>query len=182
MNHQHNHHNHHHTNQDYSSHSHHSHGGGMAHSGHAEMFKEKFWISLILFLPVLFLSPVMGLNLPFQFTFSGSNWIVLVLSTAVFFYGGVPFITGAKDEIKTKSPGIMTLVAMGISVAYFYSVYAFIANNFIGGDHVMDFFWELVTLVVIMLLGHWIEMKAISNASSSLEQLAKLLPDVRRKM
>ncbi|XUB37185.1 copper-translocating P-type ATPase [Enterococcus sp. DIV0876] len=162
-------------------HSHHE-MSGMDHSMHMGNFKQKFWLSLVLSIPIIFLSPMMGVDLPFQFTFPGSDWLVLVLATVLFFYGGAPFLSGAKTELKQKSPAMMTLVAMGISVAYFYSLYAFVANHFLSGDHVMDFFWELATLIVIMLLGHWIEMNAVMNAGNAVQQLAALLPkEVIRK-
>ncbi len=151
--------------------------GGMDHSMHMGNFKQKFWLSLVLAIPIIVLSPMMGLELPFQFTFPGSDWVVLILATILFIYGGQPFLSGAKMELKQKNPAMMTLIAMGISVAYIYSLYAFIANHFLHGEHVMDFFWELATLIVIMLLGHWIEMNAVSNAGNALKKLAELLPD-----
>lgn len=121
---------------------------------------------------------MMGVNLPFQFTFPGSEWVVLILSTILFFYGGKPFLSGGKDEIATKKPGMMTLVALGISVAYIYSLYAFYMNNFSSATgHTMDFFWELATLILIMLLGHWIEMNAVGNAGDALKKMAELLPN-----
>lgn len=150
--------------------------GGMDHSMHMGNFKQKFWLSLILAIPIIVLSPMMGMELPFQFTFPGSEWVVLVLATILFFYGGQPFLSGAKMELQQKNPAMMTLISMGISVSYIYSIYSFIANNFLH-QHVMDFFWELATLIVIMLLGHWIEMNAVSNASDALKKLAELLPD-----
>ncbi|MGM0213606.1 heavy metal translocating P-type ATPase [Enterococcus sp. AZ109] len=151
--------------------------GGMDHSMHMGNFKQKFWISLVLAIPIILLSPMMGINLPFQFTFPGSDWVVLILATILFFYGGQPFFSGAKSELKAKSPAMMMLITMGITVAYVYSLYSFIVNWINPEAHVMDFFWELATLIVIMLLGHWIEMNAVSNASSALQKLAELLPD-----
>lgn len=149
----------------------------MDHSMHMGNFKQKFWLSLILAIPILIFSPMMGLSLPFQFTFTGSNWVVLVLATILFFYGGEPFFKGAKMELQMKNPGMMTLIAMGISVSYIYSVYAFVLNLLQPHTHTMDYFWELASLIVIMLLGHWVEMSAVSNASSALKKLAELLPD-----
>ncbi|WP_086312789.1 copper-translocating P-type ATPase [Enterococcus sp. 7F3_DIV0205] len=149
----------------------------MDHSMHMENFKKKFWLSLILALPIIVLSPMMGIDLPFQFTFKGSDWLVLILASVLFFYGGQPFLSGAKMELSQKNPAMMTLIAMGISVSYFYSIYAFIMNKLMPQGHVMDFFWELATLIVIMLLGHWVEMSAISNASDALQKMAELLPD-----
>ncbi|MHC5281093.1 heavy metal translocating P-type ATPase [Listeria kieliensis] len=156
--------------------------GGMDHSMHMGNFKQKFWISLILAIPIIVFSPMMGMQLPFQFTFPGSDWVVLILATILFIYGGQPFLSGAKMELKMKSPAMMTLIAMGISVAYVYSLYSFIANKVNPNDHVMDFFWELATLIVIMLLGHWVEMNAISNAGNALKKLAELLPDEVNKI
>lgn len=151
------------------------------HSGHAHHhrnFKVKFFVSLIFAIPIILLSPLMGVNLPFQFTFPGSEWVVLILSTILFFYGGKPFLSGGKDEIATKKPGMMTLVTLGISVAYIYSLYAFYMNNFSSATgHTMDFFWELATLILIMLLGHWIEMNAVGNAGDALKKMAELLPN-----
>ena len=175
---EHNHQNH----MNHSNHMHHdNHESHNHHSGHAHHhgnFKVKFFVSLIFAIPIILLSPLMGVNLPFQFTFPGSEWVVLILSTILFFYGGKPFLSGGKDEIATKKPGMMTLVALGISVAYIYSLYAFYMNNFSNATgHTMDFFWELATLILIMLLGHWIEMNAVGNAGDALKKMAELLPN-----
>ncbi|MCD8887235.1 copper-translocating P-type ATPase [Staphylococcus epidermidis] len=165
----------------HSNHMHHDNHASHHHSGHAHHhgnFKVKFFVSLIFAIPIILLSPLMGVNLPFQFTFPGSEWVVLILSTILFFYGGKPFLSGGKDEIATKKPGMMTLVALGISVAYIYSLYAFYMNNFSSATgHTMDFFWELATLILIMLLGHWIEMNAVGNAGDALKKMAELLPN-----
>lgn len=169
------------------SHEHHSHEGmdhSQHHGAHEEMdhsmhhgnFKQKFWLSLALAIPILFTSPMMGVDLPFQFQFPGSEWLVLILATILFIYGGQPFLSGAKMELKDKNPAMMTLISMGITVAYLYSLYAFVINTFTH-QHVMDFFWELASLIVIMLLGHWIEMNAVANAGDALKKLAELLPD-----
>lgn len=148
------------------------------HGHHHGNFKRKFFISLLFAIPIVILSPMMGIKLPFQFSFNGSDWIVLVLATVLFFYGGKPFLTGAKDELLSKKPGMMMLVALGISVAYIYSLYAFYMNHFShASGHVMDFFWELATLILIMLLGHWIEMNAVGNAGNALKKMAELLPN-----
>ncbi|WP_312575625.1 heavy metal translocating P-type ATPase, partial [Staphylococcus aureus] len=160
----------------------HNHQNHMNHDNHASHhhgnFKVKFFVSLIFAIPIILLSPLMGVNLPFQFTFPGSEWVVLILSTILFFYGGKPFLSGGKDEIATKKPGMMTLVTLGISVAYIYSLYAFYMNNFSSATgHTMDFFWELATLILIMLLGHWIEMNAVGNAGDALKKMAELLPN-----
>ncbi|HDA1950362.1 copper-translocating P-type ATPase [Staphylococcus aureus] len=157
---------------------HESHNQHSGHAHHHENFKAKFFVSLIFAIPIILLSPMMGVNLPFQFTFPGSEWVVLMLSTILFFYGGKPFLSGGKDEIAAKKPGMMTLVALGISVAYIYSLYAFYMNNFSSATgHTMDFFWELATLILIMLLGHWIEMNAVGNAGDALKKMAELLPN-----
>ncbi|WP_186305246.1 heavy metal translocating P-type ATPase [Staphylococcus hominis] len=166
----------------HSNHMHHdNHESHNHHSGHAHHhgnFKVKFFVSLIFAIPIILLSPMMGVNLPFQFTFPGSEWVVLILSTILFFYGGKPFLSGGKNEIAEKKPGMMTLVALGISVAYIYSLYAFYMNNFSSATgHTMDFFWELATLILIMLLGHWIEMNAVGNAGDALKKMAELLPN-----
>ncbi|HGL4901503.1 TPA: heavy metal translocating P-type ATPase [Staphylococcus aureus] len=175
---EHNHQNHmNHSNQmHHDNHASHDHHSGHAH--HHGNFKVKFFVSLIFAIPIILLSPLMGVNLPFQFTFPGSEWVVLILSTILFFYGGKPFLSGGKDEIATKKPGMMTLVALGISVAYIYSLYAFYMNNFSSATgHTMDFFWELATLILIMLLGHWIEMNDVGNAGDALKKMAELLPN-----
>ena len=175
---EHNHQNHmnHYNHMHHDNHESHNHHSGHAH--HHGNFKVKFFVSLIFAIPIILLSPLMGVNLPFQFTFPGSEWVVLILSTILFFYGGKPFLSGGKDEIATKKPGMMTLVALGISVAYIYSLYAFYMNNFSSATgHTMDFFWELATLILIMLLGHWIEMNAVGNAGDALKKMAELLPN-----
>ncbi|HAX1234318.1 TPA: copper/silver-translocating P-type ATPase CopB [Enterococcus faecium] len=166
---------------DHSMHMDHEHVG-MDHSMHMGNFKQKFWLSLILAIPIILFSPMMGMEFPFQVTFPGSDWLVLILATILFIYGGQPFLSGAKMELKQKSPAMMTLIAMGITVAYIYSVYSFIANLLNPHTHVMDFFWELATLIVIMLLGHWIEMNAVSNASNALQKLAELLPESVKRL
>ncbi len=157
-------------------------GGNMMMHGNQMMdmgnLKQKFWISLVLALPILFLSPAMGISLPFQFSFNGSEWIVALFATILFFYGGEPFLKGAFYELKAKRPEMMTLISLGIVTAYVYSIYAFVENNILHNQNqVMDFFWELATLILIMLLGHWIEMSSMMSANSSVNDLAKLLPD-----
>ncbi|KRM90174.1 heavy metal translocating P-type ATPase [Liquorilactobacillus cacaonum] len=147
------------------------------HMHHMGDFKKKFWLSFVVSLPIFLLSSFMGLKLPFNFSFTGSDWLVLVLATFLFFYGGQPFYTGAWQELKERTPAMMTLITMGISVAYIYSLYAFVINHFVSGAaHVMDFFWELASLIVIMLLGHWIEMNATMSAGNAVEKMAALLP------
>lgn len=169
---------HNHSNHSHNHHEGHDHGA-MDHSAHGGDFKKKFFVSLFLGIPIILMAPMMGIELPFQFTFPGSEWVVLILGTILFFYGGMPFLKGAKMELEMKNPGMMMLISLGISVAYFYSVYAFVANNFLHSSvRIMDFFWELATLILIMLLGHWIEMNAISNAGNALQKMAELLPNL----
>ena len=148
------------------------------HSGHSvNIFKVKFWVSLILSIPVVVYSDIaeklLGYTAP---QFFGSPYLPLVLSSIIFFYGGSIFITSAYRELRAKLPGMMTLIALAISVAYFYSV----AITFLGGKDTL--FWELATLITIMLLGHWIEMRAVSGAQSALKELSKLLPDTAEVM
>ncbi|WP_051999843.1 heavy metal translocating P-type ATPase [Schleiferilactobacillus shenzhenensis] len=151
------------------------HGGHMMHMGN---LKQKFWVSLVLSLPVLFLAPIMGLNRPvFNFNSVIQDWVVVLFDTIIFFYGGKVFLQGAKAELESKSPAMMTLIAMGITVSYVYSLYAFVANNFLHPNTmVMDFSFELATLILIMLLGHWIEMNAVMGAGDALQKMAQLLP------
>ncbi|MCE5429829.1 copper-translocating P-type ATPase [Staphylococcus pseudintermedius] len=171
------HHHHQHVHESHHPHSHHMHHDDHAHNHH-ENFKMKFFVSLIFAIPIIIFSPMMGVQLPFQFTFPGSDWMVLILATILFIYGGQPFLVGAKGEITSKKPGMMTLVTLGISVAYIYSLYAFYLNHFSDATgHTMDFFWELATLILIMLLGHWVEMNAVGSAGDALKKMAALLPD-----
>ncbi|HDG4498246.1 TPA: copper-translocating P-type ATPase [Staphylococcus pseudintermedius] len=171
------HHHHQHVHESHHPHSHHMHHDDHAHHHH-ENFKMKFFVSLIFAIPIIIFSPMMGVQLPFQFTFPGSDWMVLIFATILFIYGGQPFLVGAKGEITSKKPGMMTLVTLGISVAYIYSLYAFYLNHFSDATgHTMDFFWELATLILIMLLGHWVEMNAVGSAGDALKKMAALLPD-----
>ncbi len=171
------HHHHQHMHESHHPHSHHMHNDDHAHHHHGN-FKMKFFVSLIFAIPIIIFSPMMGVQLPFQFTFPGSDWMVLILATILFIYGGQPFLVGAKGEITSKKPGMMTLVTLGISVAYIYSLYAFYLNHFSDATgHTMDFFWELATLILIMLLGHWVEMNAVGSAGDALKKMAALLPD-----
>lgn len=166
-------------NHDHDEHDHHSHHDHDGHEGHGHHhhgnFKELFLKSLPLGLIIMILSPMMGLTLPLQFTFSYSDVLVSVLATILLFYGGKPFYQGAVDEFKQKAPGMMALVSMGVSVSYVYSIYAVIARYTTGQD-VMDFFFEFASLILIMLLGHWIEMKAVGDAGDAQQALAELIP------
>ncbi len=160
---------------------HKGHGHGGHHDHHAHMvadFRKRFWISLILTIPILLLSPMiqqfLGLGTIFQFT--GSLYLTFILSSIVFFYGGYPFLKGIWEELRKGQPGMMTLIALAISVAYFYSAAV------VFGLSGKMFFWELATLIDIMLLGHWIEMKSVMGASRALEELAKLMPSEAHKL
>ncbi|MBI2056058.1 MAG: heavy metal translocating P-type ATPase [Candidatus Sungbacteria bacterium] len=143
------------------------------HAGHSlNIFKTKFWVSLALSIPLILYSDVFqeifGYTVP---RFSGAIYLQFILASIIFFYGGWVFITSAYREIKAKLPGMMTLISLAISVAYFYSA----AVLFFGGGEAL--FWELATLITIMLLGHWLEMRAVSGAQSALRELSRLLPD-----
>ncbi len=157
-------------------HDHMQHGSehtGGHHDHHAMMvkdFKKRFFISLIITIPVLILSPMIQSFLHIDLRFAGDSYILFTLSTFLFIYGGKPFFTGARDELKQNSPAMMTLIAFAISVAYIYSSLTIFVLK---GN---DFFWELATLIVIMLLGHWIEMKSVMGASQALDELVKLMP------
>lgn len=163
-------------------HQHHDHHAGHDHGGHSGHehhhhgdFKELFLKSLPLGIIIMLLSPMFGFQLPFQFTFLYSDILVAILSTILIIYGGRPFYQGAIDEFKQKQPGMMALVSLGISVSYFYSIYAVIAT-YVTGEHVMDFFFEFASLLLIMLLGHWIEMEALGAAGDAQKALAELVP------
>ena len=143
------------------------------HEHHAIMiqdFKKRFWISLVITIPILILSPMIQEFLHFHLAIPGSMYILFLLSTIIYFYGGWPFLKGLYEECKDKNPGMMTLIGIAISTAYFYST--LVVFGLSGGE----FFWELVTLIDIMLLGHWIEMKSVLGASRSLELLVEMLP------
>lgn len=151
----------------------HTHGKHGQHDHHAMMvedFKKRFWWVLVLTVPILALSPMIQDFLNVDWRFTGDTWLLFGLSTIVFFYGGWPFLSGLVDELKKKQPGMMTLIGLAICVAYFYSVFVVFGLE----GHLL--FWELSTLVGIMLLGHWIEMRSVMSASAALEKLAELLP------
>ena len=150
-----------------------------AHHGHMiEDFRKRFWISLVVTVPILILSPLIQhfLGIKETISFTGDSYLLFVLSSFVFFYGGRPFLKGLFDELKNKQPGMMTLISIAIAVAYFYS------SAVVFGVYGEVFFWELATLIDIMLLGHWIEMKSVMGASKALEELAKLMPDEAHKI
>ncbi len=149
------------------------------HAGHSEaMFERPFWISLILTIPVLIytelIQQLLGYHAP---AFPGSTWLTPILSSIIYWYCGWVFLSGAVSELRTRKPGMMTLVALAISTAYFYSLA--ITFGLVQG---MPFYWELATLVTIMLLGHWLEMRAVGSAQSALQELAKLLPDTAERI
>jgi Cu2+-exporting ATPase len=151
------------------------------HDHHAHMvadFRKRFWISLIITIPVLILSPMIQrlIGLGDSIRFSGDLYILFALSSIVFFYGGYPFLKGFFDEVKSAKPGMMTLIAIAITTAYLYS------SVVVFGLSGKMFFWELATLIDIMLLGHWIEMKSIMGASRALEELARLMPSDAHKL
>lgn len=154
-------------------HDHSGHGGHDHH--HHGNFKELFLKSLPLGIIIMLLSPMAGFDLPFQFTFPYSDIVVAILSTILIIYGGRPFYQGAVNEFKQKEPGMMALVSLGLSVSYLYSIYTVIAS-YVTVEQIMDFFFEFASLLLIMLLGHWIEMKAIGEAGDAQEELAKLVP------
>lgn len=151
----------------------HSSHGEMGHDHHRMMiddFRKRFWVSGIITIPVLVFSPMIQGFFNYELLLPGNPYILFVLSSVIYFYGGWPFIKGFFDEVRDKAPGMMTLIAMAISVAYFYS------SATVFGLRGMDFFWELATLIVIMLLGHWLEMKSVLGASKALELLVSMMP------
>lgn len=156
------------------SHDHAAHAGHDKHEGHSPaIFKQKFWLTLALTIPVVLYShtiqQLLGFTMP---SFPGSEWLPPVLGTIIFLYGGLVFLKGAKAELANKQPGMMTLISLAISVAFGYSLA--VSVGVVAG---MDFWWELATLIAIMLLGHWLEMASVMNAQGALKELAKLLPD-----
>ncbi len=159
--------------ENHDNHDHDDHSGHDHHDHHAHMIKDfrtRFWISLALSVPIVVLAPMIQGLLGYEFRFDGDRYVQFALSSLVFFYGGWPFFKGLRDEMKDRAPGMMTLIAMAITVAYVYS------SAVVFGLEGKTFFWELATLIVVMLLGHWIEMKSIMGASNALGELAKLMP------
>lgn len=160
-------------NDDHAQHAAHAgHGAHVDHSGHEQMFRQRFWVSALLSIPVLLFSEMiqewLGFSIP---GFLGDVLIVPLFSAIVFAYGGVPFLLMAVPEVRNRQPGMMLLISLAITVAFIYSFAAFVFGLGEG------FYWELVTLIDIMLLGHWVEMRSIRQASGSLDELAKLMPD-----
>jgi Cu2+-exporting ATPase len=163
------------TQNDHAEHEDHAHH--VDHTGHEQMFRSRFWGSLLLSIPVLIFSAMiqewLGLRIP---SFAGSQWIPFFFSLVIFVYGGIPFLQMAIPEIRNREPGMMTLISLAISVAFIYSLAAQLFNLGEG------FFWELVTLIDIMLLGHWLEMRSVRQASGALNELAKLMPDTAERI
>lgn len=140
------------------------------HAGMVQEFRRRFWISLLVTVPIVILSPMVQEMLGFTVAFPGDLWVLFLLSTFVYFYGGWPFLAGLVAEVRDRLPGMMTLIGVAITVAYVYSTLV------VFGVPGQMFYWELATLIVIMLLGHWIEMRSVMGASRALEDLARLLP------
>jgi P-type Cu2+ transporter len=153
------------------------HEGHVDHSGHEELFRRRFWISLVLSIPILLYSPLIQTWLGFRVpTFALSEWIAPVFSVVVFVIGGLPFLRMAVPEVRSRQPGMMMLISLAISVAFVYSLAALFLP---AGE---TFFWELATLIDIMLLGHWLEMRSVRQASGALNELARLMPDTAERL
>jgi Cu2+-exporting ATPase len=153
-----------------------THGKHSKHSGMIDDFRKRFYAVLVLTIPIMLLSEMIQHWLKIHISFPGSKYGLLTLSSVVFFYGGWPFLNGLVNEAKAKNPGMMFLIGFAITVAYIYSV------AIVFGLQGMDFFWELATLILIMLLGHWIEMKSVTSASRELELLVQLMPAEAHKI
>jgi Cu2+-exporting ATPase len=154
------------------------HGGhGVDHTGHEQMFRKRFWANLVLTIPVLLFSPMLqewlGFSMP---EFPGSRWVGPAFAIAIFIYGGLPFLQMMVPEVRNRKPGMMTLISLAITVAFAYSVFAVFVSPGSG------FFWEMATLIDIMLLGHWLEMRSVRQASGALNELAKLMPDTAERL
>jgi len=165
-----------HQHHDHSGHGGHGGGHGDHHEHMIEDFKKRFWISIVLTIPIAYLSEMIQILLGYEVSFSGDTLLLFLLSTIIFFYGGKPFLVGAWDELKSRTPAMMMLISLAVVAAYVYST---LTVFFIEGS---DFFFELATLIVIMLLGHWIEMRSIMGASKALEELIKLMPKEANKI
>src|ERR1035437_9470840 len=154
------------------------HAGQDHHAHMAADFQKRFWISLVLTLPILVLSPMLQMLVGLQegIRFPGDIYVLFGLSSAVFWYGGWPFLKGLFSELKSRQPGMMILISVAIATAYLYS------SAVVFGLTGKMFFWELASLIDIMLLGHWIEMKSVMGASRALEELAKLMPSDAHKL
>jgi Cu2+-exporting ATPase len=150
---------------------------GVDHTGHEQMSRKRFWANLALTIPVLLFSPMLqewlGFSMP---EFPGSRWVGPAFAIAIFIYGGLPFLQMMVPEVRNRKPGMMTLISLAISVAFVYSVFAVFVSPGSG------FFWEMATLIDIMLLGHWLEMRSVRQASGALNELAKLMPDTAERL
>ena len=156
---------------------HHEHGAHVNHSGHEQMFRRRFWVSLVLTIPVLLFSPMIQEWFGFQMPqFPGSQFVGPAFAIAIFIYGGLPFLQMAVPEVQNRQPGMMTLISLAITTAFAYSLFAVFVLPRSG------FFWEMATLIDIMLLGHWFEMRSVRQASGALNELAKLMPDTAEKI
>ena len=150
----------------------HSHSGHAGHGDHVMQFRRLFWINLFIALPVVLLSPMFAMLIGYSVP-SWAGWVAGGLGTVMYFWGGKPFLTGGWEELKSRQPGMMMLIALGITVAFLASWAATLGLV----NHQLEFWWELALLVVIMLLGHWIEMRSLAQTSSALDSLAALLPE-----
>jgi Cu2+-exporting ATPase len=154
-----------------------NHGAHVDHTGHEIMFRNRFWVSLALSVPVLLYSPALQEWLNFSLpALPGSQWLTPLFAVIIFLYGGLPFLQMAAPEIQNRQPGMMTLISLAISVAFVFSIATLFAPL---GE---SFFWELVTLIDVMLLGHWLEMRSVRQASGALDELAKLMPDTAERI
>src|SRR4029079_12394165 len=163
---------------EHSSHQHDEHAAHDKHAGHSvSMFRDKFWVSLLLTIPTVLWSPMvqewLGFTAP---VFPGSRFVPALFGAILFFYGGMVFLRGAAQEIRDRLPGMMTLISLAITVAFAFSIAVTL------GVPGMDLWWELATLITIMILGHWIEMRSISQAQGALKELAKLVPDTAERV
>src|SRR5699024_9312069 len=158
----------------HSGHAHHGHGD---HGDHVGQFRRLFWINLVIAIPVILFSPMFGHLLGYEVP-GWASWIAPLLGTVMYVWGGWPFLTGAVSEIKARAPGMMLLISLGITVASLASWAATL--GLVAAD--LEFWWELALLVVIMLLGHWIEMRSLEQTTSALDSLAALLPDEAERL
>ncbi|MFP3854787.1 MAG: heavy metal translocating P-type ATPase, partial [Anaerolineales bacterium] len=152
-------------------------GHGVDHTGHEITFRNRFFIATLLTIPVLLFSPFVQETLGFSMpSFPGSQWVGPIFGVLVFAVGGVPFLQMAVPELKKRQPGMMMLISMAITVAFIYSLAAAVFQ--LGSV----FFWEMATLIDVMLLGHWFEMRSVRQASGALDELAKLMPDIAERI
>lgn len=158
-------------------------GHGVMHEGHETMMRNRFFVTLPLTLIVLLFSPTIQQWFGYQIVFPGSEWVAPILGSVIFFYGGLVFLSMARQELAQRQPGMMTLISVAITTAYVYSlgIFFFPPQDAMGSG-MMDFFWELATLITIMLLGHWIELRSVGQAQGALRELAKLLPDTAERI